>query len=50
MWFLLFIRQLPVMAISEVKEIVPPKYRVPEDHSHDLDALVIDPEQTMGDD
>ena len=23
MWFLLFIRQLPVMAISEIKEIVP---------------------------
>ena len=27
MWFLLFIRQLPVMAISEVKEIIPPKLR-----------------------
>jgi molybdopterin-containing oxidoreductase family membrane subunit len=27
MWFLLFIRQLPVIAISEVKEIVPPKLR-----------------------
>jgi molybdopterin-containing oxidoreductase family membrane subunit len=25
MWFLLFIKQLPVVAISEVKEIVPPK-------------------------
>ena len=50
MWFLLFIRQLPVMAISEVKEIVPPKRRVHEDHSHDLDALVIDPTTTMGDD
>jgi Ni/Fe-hydrogenase subunit HybB-like protein len=25
MWFLLFIKQLPVIAISEVKEIVPPK-------------------------
>jgi molybdopterin-containing oxidoreductase family membrane subunit len=50
MWFLLFIRQLPVMAISEVKEIVPPKRRVQEDHSHDLDALVIDPGATMGDD
>jgi molybdopterin-containing oxidoreductase family membrane subunit len=50
MWFLLFIKQLPVMAISEVKEIIPPKRRVQEDHSHDLDALVIDPTQTMGDD
>ena len=27
MWFLLFIRQLPVIAISEVKEIVPPRLR-----------------------
>ena len=25
MWFLLFIKQMPVIAISEVKEIVPPK-------------------------
>ena len=27
MWFLLFIKQLPVIAIAEVKEIVPPKQR-----------------------
>jgi molybdopterin-containing oxidoreductase family membrane subunit len=27
MWFLLFIRQLPVIAISEVKEIIPPRMR-----------------------
>ncbi|MBA3672115.1 MAG: hypothetical protein H0W68_08860, partial [Gemmatimonadaceae bacterium] len=27
MWFLLFIRQLPVMAIAEVKEIIPPRMR-----------------------
>jgi molybdopterin-containing oxidoreductase family membrane subunit len=27
MWFLLFIRQLPVLAIAEIKEIVPPKMR-----------------------
>ena len=27
MWFLLFIKQLPVMAIAEIKEIVPPKLR-----------------------
>jgi molybdopterin-containing oxidoreductase family membrane subunit len=25
MWFLLFIKQMPVIAIAEVKEIVPPK-------------------------
>jgi len=30
MWFLLFIKQLPVVAISEIKEIVPPKMR----HAH----------------
>jgi hypothetical protein len=29
MWFLLFIRQLPVMAMSEIKEIVPPLMRHP---------------------
>jgi Ni/Fe-hydrogenase subunit HybB-like protein len=27
MWFLLFIRQLPVFALSEIKEIVPPRLR-----------------------
>lgn len=30
MWFLLFVKQLPVIAISEVKEIVPPKRKRPE--------------------
>jgi len=30
MWFLLFVRQLPVIAISETKEIVPPRLR----HAH----------------
>jgi molybdopterin-containing oxidoreductase family membrane subunit len=29
MWFLLFIKQLPVLAISEIKEVVPPKMRHP---------------------
>jgi len=29
MWFLLFVKQLPILAISEVKEIVPPKRRPP---------------------
>ncbi len=32
MWFLLFIRQLPVFALSEIKEIVPPRMR----YAHDL--------------
>jgi molybdopterin-containing oxidoreductase family membrane subunit len=27
MWFLLFIKQFPVIAIAEVKEIVPPRLR-----------------------
>ena len=27
MWFLLFVKQLPVIAIAEVKEIVPPKMK-----------------------
>jgi molybdopterin-containing oxidoreductase family membrane subunit len=27
MWFLLFIKQLPVIAIAEVKEIIPPKMK-----------------------
>jgi hypothetical protein len=33
-----------------VKEIIPPRRRVYEDHSHDLTAGVIDPTLTMGDD
>jgi molybdopterin-containing oxidoreductase family membrane subunit len=49
MWFLLFIKQLPVMAIAEVKEIVPPRLRKPADHSHDLDALVVDAAITLED-
>ena len=32
MWFLLFIKQLPVVAISEVKEIIPPKLRTRHEH------------------
>jgi len=35
MWFLLFVKQLPVIAISEVKEIVPPKLRT--QHPHGID-------------
>jgi Ni/Fe-hydrogenase subunit HybB-like protein len=29
MWFLLFIKNLPVVAIAEVKEVVPPRLRTP---------------------
>src|SRR5213083_2042060 len=48
MWFLLFVKQMPVMAISEIKEILLPKMKHPHDASHDLDAQVIDPTLTMG--
>ncbi|PHX97634.1 MAG: hydrogenase [Gemmatimonadetes bacterium] len=34
MWFLLFIKQLPVIAIAEVKEIVPPRTRKSAAHVH----------------
>jgi molybdopterin-containing oxidoreductase family membrane subunit len=27
MWFLLFIKQLPVMAIAELKEVIPPRMK-----------------------
>ena len=32
MWFLLFVKQLPVIAIAEVKEIVAPRLRTVHDH------------------
>src|SRR5215210_4448631 len=53
MWFLLFIKQLPVMALAEIKEIIPPKMRRPVDpaeREHDLDTLTLDPINTAGDD
>jgi len=37
MWFLLFIKQLPIVAIAEVKEIVPPKLRVAHPHANPID-------------
>jgi molybdopterin-containing oxidoreductase family membrane subunit len=36
MWFMLFIKQLPVIALSEVKEIIPPKLRTR--HTHGIDS------------
>jgi molybdopterin-containing oxidoreductase family membrane subunit len=40
MWFLLFIKQLPVMAIAELKEVVPPRMREPhpelDEHNRDI--------------
>jgi Ni/Fe-hydrogenase subunit HybB-like protein len=38
MWFLLFIRQLPVVALAEVKEIVPPRLRRPHPHEDHIDS------------
>jgi molybdopterin-containing oxidoreductase family membrane subunit len=29
MWFLLLIKQLPVIAMSEVKEVIPPRMKFP---------------------
>ena len=35
MWFLLFVKQLPVMALAEIKEIIPPKMkRAASHHGH----------------
>jgi molybdopterin-containing oxidoreductase family membrane subunit len=38
MWFLLFIRQLPVLAISEIKEIVPPRLKRAHAGAADFDS------------
>jgi Ni/Fe-hydrogenase subunit HybB-like protein len=38
MWFLLFIKQLPVVAIAEVKEIVTPRLRVAHPHENAIDV------------
>ncbi len=38
MWFLLFIRQLPVLAISEIKEIVPPRLKRVHHHPPEPDG------------
>jgi Ni/Fe-hydrogenase subunit HybB-like protein len=39
MWFLLFIRQLPVLALAEIKEIVVPRQRVSHLHgAHNIDV------------
>jgi molybdopterin-containing oxidoreductase family membrane subunit len=46
MWFLLFIRQLPVMAIAEIKEVIPAAMKHHVSHEHDEDALTIQPQMT----
>ncbi|HWJ21450.1 MAG TPA: NrfD/PsrC family molybdoenzyme membrane anchor subunit [Gemmatimonadaceae bacterium] len=38
MWFLLFVRQFPIVAIAEVKEIVPPRLRVAHPHVDRIDS------------
>ena len=38
MWFLLFIKQLPVIAIAEVKEIVLPRLRSAHPHENAIDV------------
>jgi hypothetical protein len=46
MWFLLFCKQLPIMAISELKEVVPPRMK----HAHTLEPHYggSDPQVTGG--
>ncbi len=48
MWFLLFIKQLPVMAIAELKEVVPPKRKHPhpEEYEHSRDEGIAHPHIT----
>jgi Ni/Fe-hydrogenase subunit HybB-like protein len=46
MWFLLFIKQLPVMAMAEIKEVLPPRGRNRDIWEHDLTAGQIDPDET----
>src|SRR5262249_18048374 len=43
MWFLLFIKQWPALAIAELKEVIPPKMKHPIDIEHDLDAAIAHP-------
>jgi hypothetical protein len=45
MWFLLFIRQFPVIAIAEVKEIVAPRVRTQHEHGIDVTGLHLDYER-----
>ena len=42
MWFLLFIKQLPVMAIMEIKEVVPPRFKHYHADPHDLTEGAVD--------
>ena len=46
MWFLLFIKQLPVMAMAEIKEVLLPRMKAKFDHSHDLPEGIDFPDET----
>jgi hypothetical protein len=46
MWFLIFIKQLPGIAIAEIKEIVPPRMRFA--HPPDPESGVVNPAITGG--
>ncbi len=46
MWFLLFIKQLPVMAMSEIKEVLIPRMKHARDLSHDLAEGIVHPDET----
>jgi Ni/Fe-hydrogenase subunit HybB-like protein len=46
MWFLLFIKQMPVMAIAEIKEVIPPAMKHRVSHEHDEDAVTVQPQMT----
>jgi Ni/Fe-hydrogenase subunit HybB-like protein len=45
MWFLLFIKQFPVIAIAEVKEIVAPRLRSAHEHGIDVAGLHVEYER-----
>ncbi len=47
MWFLLFIKQLPVMAIMEIKEVVPARLKhAHAPNPHDVTEGAVDPGNT----
>src|SRR5665213_3939708 len=46
MWFLLFIKQLPVMAMSEIKEVLVPRMKHPFNMDTDLAEGMVHPDET----
>jgi hypothetical protein len=45
MWFLLFFKNFPVIAIAEVKEVVAPRLRAPHEHGIDITGHHVDYER-----